>query len=185
MKKTITLVMLAMILLLAACGQGGAAKETPQGGEAVQLANPWRDITEEEAKAFCPRSFAAPEGAGNAVWSVLESAADPSGLPGALVQLSFDLDGLRFTAREQATGEKEVDQSGMYYEWTVQDQSTLNKWGGGELACSLFRYFGEDGYADLCTWHDPESGVSYSLSVAAADLDGFDIRAVAEALYAP
>ena len=39
------------------------------------------------------------------------------------------------------------------------------------------------GYVDQITWYDIEVGISYSLSVAAADLDGFDIQAVAEQMY--
>ena len=175
-------VSLVMLLGLAACGQGGKTAETPQSSGAVQLANPWRDVTEEEAKALCPVSFRVPEGAQNAVWSVMDSAADPSGVPGALVQLSFDLDGNSFTAREQRTADKEADLSGMYYTWTVQDEATLRSWSGEGMACKCFRFVGENEYADLCTWFDAASGVAYSLGVAAKDLDGFDLLAIAEAM---
>ena len=106
-------------------------------------------------------------------------------MPGALVQLSFDLDGNNFTAREQRTGSKDVDQSGMYYEWTNREESVLQNGNGGGIPCILYRFIGEDETADLCTWYDEESGVSYSLSVVAEDLDGFDLRAVAESIIAP
>ena len=59
-------------------------------GDAVGLANPWREVTPEESKALCIKSFDAPEGAENVVWTVMDAAADPSGVPGALIQLSFD-----------------------------------------------------------------------------------------------
>ena len=191
MKSKIVIVALALMLILTACGQSGKTAEAPQSSEApqsggsVQIANPWRDVTEDEAKTLCPRSFGVPEGAENATWHVLDSVADASGVPGPLVQLSFERDGLDFTAREQVTGDEEIDNAGMYYDWTVQDESTLAGWGDGNMPCRLYRFVGEDEYADLCTWYDVEIGISYSLSVAAADLDGFDIRAVAEALYAP
>ena len=183
MKKALLLTMAVMILALAACGKASPAAEAPQSSAAVQLANPWRDISEAEAKEICPNSFVVPEGAENAAWSVLDSVADPSGVPGALVQLSFDLNGNRFTAREQVTGDKEIDQSGMYYEWTVEDESDLQFWADGKMPCKTYRYFDENGFADLCTWYDVEIGISYSLSVTAKDLDGFDIRAVAGAMY--
>ena len=191
MKRSLILSMLFALLILTACGQKQAPAASPAGSEAapgggsVQLANPWREVAQAEAEALVPRSFGVPEGAENARWSVMDSAADASGVPGPLVQLSFDLDGSSFTAREQRTGDAESDPSGMYYEWTVQDESTLQKWPVENGLCRLYRYIGEDEYADLCTWYDAETGVSYSLSVTAKDLDGFDIRAVADALYVP
>ncbi|MBR4549633.1 MAG: hypothetical protein IKO83_06925 [Oscillospiraceae bacterium] len=183
MKKILVFILLSMMLTLAACGQKSPAAETPQSTAAVQLANPWHDITEAEAREICPRSFVVPEGAENVNWCVMDSAADPSGVPGALVQLSFDLNGNSFTAREQVTGGTEIDQSGMYYDWTVEDESDLQFWADGKMPCKTYRYFDENGFADLCTWYDKENGVSYSLSVTAKDLDGFDLRAVAGAMY--
>ena len=191
MKKAMVVVILAMLFVLAACGQtkpaaeptAEPAAEEGKSGGAVQLANPWREVTEAEAKALCPKSFVVPDGAENAVWSVMDSAADASGVPGALVQLDFDLDGNSFTAREQVTGDSEVDQSGMYYEWTHEEESDLQFWADGAMPCRLYRFIDENGYADLCTWYDAEVGISYSLSVTAKDLDGFDLRAVARALH--
>ncbi len=180
MKRMITAVLLLAILGFAACTQKGSAVEETKEPEPARLANPWRSVTEPEAKALCPNSFAAPEGAGNVRWSVMESAAGTSGVLGALVQLSFDLDGNSFTAREQLTGDKEADLSGMYYEWTAQTGGVLANWNGA--ACSCFRYVGENEWADLCAWYDVETGVSYSVGVTAKDLDGFDLQAVAEAL---
>ena len=149
------------------------------------IANPWKEITENEAGKIYPGTFHVPAGAENVSWTVLDAEADPSGMPGALVQLSFDLDGNNFTAREQRTGSKDVDQSGMYYEWTNREESVLQNGNGGGIPCILYRFIGEDETADLCTWYDEESGVSYSLSVVAEDLDGFDLRAVAESIIAP
>ncbi len=149
---------------------------------AAQIANPWRDSTEDEAAENCPRSFVVPDGAENVQWSMMDSAADPSGIPGALIQLSFDLNGNSFTAREQLTGDTQIDQSGMYYDWTVEEESVLQFWADGAMPCRTYRYIGENEFADLCTWYDAEAGISYSLSVAAEDLDGFDIEAVAGAM---
>ena len=152
-------------------------------GDAVGLANPWREATPDEAKALCIKSFDAPEGAENVVWTVLDAAADPSGVPGALVQLSFDWNGSHFTAREQITGEEEMEQSGLYYTWTFERDEPLKNWADGNLTAHMSRHVGENECVDLCTWYDAEAGVSYSLSVAAEDLDGFDLLAVAEAMY--
>ena len=171
-----------MLLTLTACGQSITSNEAPVNSDPVQIANPWRDITEAEAKAICPVSFAVPAGAEDPVWSVMDSAADPSGIPGALIQLSFKLYGNIFTAREQVTGDDEADLSGMYYDWTYQMDEILKNW--ADAVCHTYRWIGEDGYADLCLWHDNGSGISYSLSVTAEDLDGFDLTAVVESLAA-
>ena len=180
MKKYIFIAAL-IVLFIAVCGQTSIAKQQSQSSDPVQLANPWRDITEAEAKALFPKSFIVPEGAENVQWRIMDSAADPSGTPGPLVQLSFDLDGNSFTAREQLTGNPDADQSRMYYEWTYRMDETLKNW--ADIVCHTFRFIGEEGYADLCTWYDAESGVSYSLSVTAKDLDGFDLLAIAEAMH--
>ena len=47
----------------------------------------------------------------------------------------------------------------------------------------MYRAINDSGYIDLITWYDVEIGIKYSLSVAAKDLDGFDIQAVAEQMY--
>ena len=193
MKKWICLLLSLVVLTgLCACGAKQTepkptqepAQETGELTEnqaPAQMANPWRDISEDEARELCAKSFVVPDGAENVQWSVLDSAADSSGIPGALIQLSFDLYVNHFTAREQVTGDEEVDQSGMYYDWTYQIDETMRNW--ADTVCHSYRWIGETGYADLCTWYDAEAGISYSLSVTAEDLDGFDLLAIAEALH--
>ena len=188
MKRTLIAAVLILALALSACGQQKAAEESRQGSEPAQAAepaqipNPWRDVTEEEAMALCPNSFVVPEGAENARWSVMENGPESGGVPGPLVQLTFDWYGTSYTAREQVTGDTETDLSGMYYTWTAQSDETLRTWAGGAMPCKTFRFIGTDEWADLCTWYDTEVGISYSLGVTAKDLDGFDILAGAEAL---
>nr|MCR5101920.1 hypothetical protein [Butyrivibrio sp.] len=154
-----------------------ADEATTETEEDVELANPVTEITEEEAASLVANCFSAPEGSTNVVWSRIEDGEYP------LVQMSFELDGLEFTAREQVTLDEEKDISGMNYEWTVEDEGTLANWAGGAMPAKFYRFIGEDEYVDLCTWFDVEIGLSYSLGVADKNLDGFDIQAVAEALY--
>ncbi|MCR4924575.1 MAG: hypothetical protein K5931_11260 [Lachnospiraceae bacterium] len=142
------------------------------------LANPWSDITEEEAMEIIGYTMKAPKGASNVVWSKMEDK------DAELVQLTFDLDGMTFTARVKAVEDENEDISGCNYEWTVEDEVTLANWGEGNMPGKVCRYIGDDETVDLCTWYDIETGNSYSLSVSAKDLDGFDIQAVAESLYA-
>ena len=156
----IALLVLSLMLALAACGQNAAVEEASAPAEeegSVSMANPWREVTQEEAQAACTRSFNIPEGAENVKWSIMDAAADPSGVAGAMVQAVFDLNGMTFTAREQITGDTEVDTSGMHYQWGSQDVGSMSS-------------------------YDIEAGVSYSLSTVAENLDGFDITAVANAM---
>ncbi len=196
MKKTIALIMTGLTALtLAACGSQTQAPEEPAAREApaeaasteaseevVGLANPWTDITEEEAYQLVANGFSAPEGATNVVWSKMVS---PENESRPLVQMTFDLDGMSFTARQQTTGDTPEDISGMYYDWTVEDDVTLANWADGNMPAQCKRYIGENETADLCTWYDIELGDSYSLSVTAPDLEGFDIQAIAEQIYDP
>ena len=201
MKKTIAFIITGLTALsLVACGQTAeapaeapaeetvqeAVEETdPEKEEAVGMANPWRDITEEEANSIYAKLFKAPEGATDVKWSIMDSAADPSGFPGPLVQMMFTLDGREFTARMQTAPEDSADISGMFYDWTVTDDATLHGWGGDNMPATCSRYVGENEYADLCSWYDIEYGAAYTLSVTDKDLDGFDIQAIAEAIYNP
>ncbi len=156
-----------------------AASDTSSGDE-VGLANPWTDITEEEAAMLVPKCFSAPEGATNVVWSKMEDG------DSVLVQMMFDYEGNTFTAREQQVlSEDEADISGLFYEWTAEDDATLANWANGEMKGKTYRFIGDKEYVDLITWYDAETGAAYTLSTSAPDLDGFDIQAIAEAIYDP
>ncbi len=205
MKKR--MVVLATVLTLAAgmiagCGdvQETAQTETTQeetnvsddtAGEAetteevVGIANPWVSITEDEAKELCLRLFKAPEGAQVQDWLKCEDLGDPDKGLGPLVQLSFTLDDRNFTARAQQGAAEDADIAGNYVEWTVgPEDATLANWGGGNMPAKFYRSINDTGYVDMITWYDMEIGIAYSLSVADKDLDGFDIQAIAEQMYA-
>ncbi len=179
MKKRIISVLVLMLLLLPLSACGDSKKST-------RIANPWKEISEEEASALVPNLFKAPDEATNIRWSSVQvQVTEESQFLGPLVQLSFELDGLNYTAREQFVSDASVDVSGMYYQWTEADEVTLANWGGGAMPAKTYRYKGENEAAALCTWYDEETGALYSLSVSSHDLDGVDIQAVAEAIYDP
>lgn len=215
MKNEIATIILAggMVISMVACGKAAeseqpaenqntqvaettqeAAETTEETTEAATeeatepqtgLANPWREVTEDQADAIVPLLFKAPEGATNVVWRTMGEWSSDFALPGPMVEMDFDLDGMSFTERAQTTGDEQLDISGTYYDWTVSDTATLNEWFGGGVEAQTSRYVGDSEYVDLCTWYDVEIGVSYSLSVSAPDLDGFDILAVVDATFAP
>ncbi len=202
MKKRILALLMTGAMVLSAMGCG-AQVETEQtsditneevaladtveaseeASQEVGIANPWRDITYEEANATVGKLFKAPEGATNVQWSICDSVADPSGFPGPLVQLTYDFDHYSVTAREQATSEDAEDISGMYYDWTATDETNLGYWGYGKMPAKFYRYISDEEWADLCTFYDVELGAAYSFSVVAKDLDGFDIQAVVESMF--
>ena len=180
MKRRKAITVIAIMTALVIGTQVGCAGKTSKSNDAgagnVQIANPWRDVTEAEAGKMFPHTFGVPAGAENVSWSVMESDAE------TLVQLSFDMYGDTFTAREQVTRDKGADNSGMYYNWTYQSDITLANWGDGQMKGKYYRFVGEEEWADLCTWYDVANGISYSLSVTSKDLDGFDLQAIAEML---
>ncbi len=159
--------------------------ETLEDDPEASAVNPWSTCTEEEASALVPRCFTAPQDAENVEWSVMQ---DDDDLESAnpLVQMTFDYLGLSFTAREQGSNSGEMeDISGMYYDWDYTDDITLANWADGNMPAVFKAYSGDDETAQLCQWFDIETGYSYSLGVTAEDLDGFDLQAVAEAIYDP
>ena len=153
----------------AAAEEAAPAEEAPVG-----MPNPWKKVTEEEAKAGVKALFNIPEGAENVVWSVMEGEKP-------LVQASFDLNGLSFTARAQEDAAPEDDIAGMFYTWTAEDEAAV-KMGEKELPGKVCRAIGEKETADLITWFDEETKTLYSLSTVAENLDGFDIQAIAEGM---
>ncbi len=163
---------------------GASGDNAGETEEMVGIANPWVSITEDEAKELCTRLFKAPEGAQVQDWLKCEALADPDKGVGPLVQLSFALDGMDFTARAQQGASEGADIAGNYFEWTVGPEDvTLANWGGDNMPAKFYRSINDTGYVDMLTWYDMEIGISYSLSVAAKDLDGFDIQAVADQMY--
>lgn len=195
MRIMIAAVMAASTIL---CGCGGAAaqkteEKTEQKTEEVSaeakepsvgMANPWVEITEDDADKLCLRLFKAPEGAKVEAWLKCDDLGDPANGVNPLIQLSFWYDDMEFTARAQQGAAEDTDISGIYTEWTVgPEDATLANWGGGNMRGKTYRSVNESGYIDLIEWYDTEIGIKYSLSVAAADLDGFDIQGVAEQMY--
>ena len=196
--KTTALLTMAAMLLMTGCGNGSAGADADSAGSSAvsdnggasesagetsknagtQLANPWRDATEEEVGYITEGYFKIPEGATNVVCSAMDNEGDEK----PLYQVTFDLDGNNFTARVEYGAEEYADISGMNYEWTSTDEGKLAGWGDGNMEAKFYRYVGDE-CADLCTWYDIEIGIAYSLSTVAKDLDGFDIQAVAEAMY--
>ncbi|MBP3736790.1 MAG: hypothetical protein J6I56_07195 [Lachnospiraceae bacterium] len=151
-----------------------APAEEPAAEPLIGMPNPWKEITAEEAAAACGNLFAVPEGAENAVWSIMEG-------ENPLVQLAYELNGKSFTARAQENVAAGEDISGMFYEWKSAEDATVTV-SGKEFPAKICIAPGEKETAELITWYDEETKTSYSLSTVAEDVEGFDIKAVAEGM---
>ena len=162
-----------------------AEESGTEAEQEVGMENPWREITEEEAEEAVPNLFKVPDEADVLAWTMLDDASEANGISDPMVDLQFSMDDMIFDARAQVTGDEYMDLSGLNYEWTAEDETTLAGWGEGHMSAKTYRSINDSGMIDLITWYDTEIGISYSLSVAAADLEGFDIQAVAEQMYDP
>lgn len=176
-KRIIALVAMGvMAVSMVGCGADKTA-EVQSTEENQQMANPWRDSTEEEANATLPNCFTAPEEATNVKWSIMDATDETAG---DMVQMNFTWYDMEFTAREQIVVDAETDISGMNYEWTSEEDINLSNW---NMAGKTYFYSGDDESVQLCTWYDKTISAAYSVSVASKDLDGFDIQAIAEGMY--
>ena len=158
MKKT-----LSILLALALCLFGAAMAE-------ATLANPWVDATAEDIAEAIGAAFGIPEGAEDIAYSFMPDE--------SLAEMRFALDGMEYVARIQPA-EEFTDISGLFYEWEAESSFTIAGFEGLEQ-----RAADGDVTIDSALWFDSDMGLMYALSTSGADLDGFDITAVAEAIYA-
>ena len=136
-KRNLIITALLTMAVMAGCGDTKSPEAAPETEEAavteetaeVGMANPWRDSTEEEARAAIPRMFKAPEGAKDLRWTMMDDASEYS----PMVDLQFVLDGMTFDARAMVTGDDYEDISGLNYEWAAESDVTLANWAGGEM----------------------------------------------------
>ncbi|SDB61758.1 hypothetical protein [Butyrivibrio sp. INlla16] len=110
--RLISSIMMATLALeLVACGGAkdtDTSKEettvTEQQEDAAEEASSEEASAEEEANAACPRLFKAPEDAVVNGWSLMDANSNENGVPGALVELDFRMEGMDYTARAQRMG---------------------------------------------------------------------------------
>ena len=104
-KKLISMICILGVTssLLAGCAVAAPAATEPAQEETVEeteeaekeeegmvgIANPWVEITEEEAMSYCNRLFKAPEGAKDVTWRMLEGSEKESVVGKPLVHNSI------------------------------------------------------------------------------------------------
>jgi len=161
--KRFGLILAAAWLLCLVLAAGAAAE--------VGLANPWEETTAGELARFPGVTFGVPEGAEDIDYLLLRE--------DALAEMQFTWYDLRYCARIKPASAFE-DISGLYYDWTHEMPCRIGWCEGVDR-----RFLGEDEAVDVCLWYDAVSGLMYSVSTSAPDLDGFDIGAAADWVYMP
>ena len=158
MKKIVCTV----LCLLLALGLIGALAET--------IANPWVDATSEQIAETIGTTFGVPEGAEDVSYGLMPEE--------GLAEMRFTLDGMDYNARIQPA-EAFTDISGVYYEWEAEAPFPIAGFEGLEQ-----RAIDGDETIDSALWFDADTCLMYALSTSGADLDGFDLTPIAEAIYA-
>ena len=137
---------------------------------ALAIANPWVESTSGDIAEAIGATFGIPEGAEDISYSMMPD--------DGLAEMRFTLDGMEYIARINPSEEFD-DISGMYYEWDSEEPCVIAFMQG-----LVKRVTVEGETMELCLWHDADMGLMYSLATSGADLDGFDITALAGAIYA-
>ncbi len=157
MKRFITLVLMMALLCSGAC--------------AMEMANPWVEVSPEKMLETIGLSFYAPEGAEVIAYRMLVSE--------SLAEMQFVFEGAECTARIRPAAEFE-DISGMYYDWEHVEGCEI-QWCFGEI-----RYASKAGQQiELCLWYDMAPGLMYSVSAIAAEGECPDIFDLANVLFVP
>ena len=166
MKKLLVVLLAAALLVSVACGFA----EAPDGGMAI--ANPWQETTPEELDQVYGYRFVVPDDADDVVYRVDDEL--------QMAEMRFSLDGALMIARVAPCDFEDI--SGMFYDWEYEESAK------GEFTRRWFQeklmkvHDGED-TVEVFLWFDIVPGLTYSLSTKAPDLDGFDIIAIAEAVW--
>ena len=143
------------------------------GFAAVSMANPWEDMTAEQLRAASGLSFGVPEGAEQVIFRYLRSE--------GLAEMQFSWSGDEYCARIQPAvpaGNELCDISGMYYEWSHEEPVII-----GYCAGRLSQARDGETWVERCLWYDAATGLAYSLSVTAEEIDGLDLTVLAEQVY--
>ena len=153
------------------------AEGTESEEDVIGMANPWIESDEQGVLEATGFDIKAPEGATDVAYSYIPD--------NKLAQMQYVLDDINWTYRMEPSDEL-MDISGMYYGWTEDDGDK------GTVSGREAVYYGylapedsDEESAQLVNWYDAVTGVTYSLSAVAKDLDGMDIQAYAEKLYVP
>ena len=146
-----------------------------EGG--MTLANPWEDVTVDRLRQLSGMYFNVPEDAEKIAYRWYGSE--------KLAEIQFLWNGEEYCLRSQPVVPDDSgllpDISGMYYDWTNEIGTSV-----GGCPGTLGQAQSDAGsWVERCLWYDSAMGLTYSLSVIAADVDGLDLTAIAEQICLP
>ncbi len=141
--------------------------EEPAAPEKASLANPWTETDPAGLMEKLGLSFKVPEDAKDVIYRMNESE--------KMAEMRFTLNDMPFTARIKPVGTEFEDISGLYYQWDNVQESSL-RW----TKEKIMKVRTGEKTIEAYLWFDVVPGLMYSLSTEGADLDGFDIVAVAD-----
>ena len=171
MKKNMLFILVSLFAVLT-FGTAGAFQET----SVIGMPNPWTETDPDGLMQTLGLQFDVPEGAENIVYRMLTEE--------KLAEMQFTLNDMPFTARIKPAGVELEDISGLNYDWAYVEQAKrefARHWYREEHRKAL-----DDGKTvEVFLWLDIVPGLTCSLSTEAADLNDFDISAVAEQVYHP
>ncbi len=137
----------------------------------VSLANPWLDLDAEQLRELAGKAFRLPEGAENAVYRWLDSE--------RMAEIQFTWNSGEYCFRAKPVMPEQGDSpdiSGLYYDWESEEEVSVGGYSGYLVQAKT----GSEEWTERCQWYDEDAGMTYALSVTAADVDGLDLTAVAE-----
>ncbi len=157
----------------AAATEAATTEAAEEETESEQIANPWTESDEAGVAEATGFDMKAPEGATEVSYSYMAE--------DGLAQLQYQLDDANWIYRMQQA-DALTDISGMHYTWESEEEGLVS----GRKAM----YYALGGLDDpenvqLVNWYDSVTGVTYSLSASGKELNGMDIQAYAENIFAP
>lgn len=186
MRKQLITLFAITACILCACGNKEANSTTEAAADAVTeatnettsetqaaIANPWTESSKEAMPETLGYGIDAPEGSTNVSYQVNKE----SGM--GQVKFTYGDPSQDYTYRIKSASEFE-DISGLNYTWEYEDKITIG-WCEGTIKQAK----DGDKTVQVCLWYDVAPGIMYSLSTSAADLDGFDLTAIAGLVYYP
>lgn len=190
MKKNFVLFLMVTVMCMVmmvgdafAAGQENPAES--QNGEStyisqdVEAANPWTESDRQGLADATGFEMPTPEETTNISYRYMKE--------DGLAQLSYVQNEIKWIYRMQAA-DALTDISGMAYQWTAEEEGTV---AGREAIYYAYVELEDADRADsrqavqVVNWYDAVTGVTYSLSASAKELDGLDIQAYAESLFVP
>ncbi len=138
------------------------------------MANPWVETDQKDFAKTMGVELNVPDGAEDVIYRLMNG--------GELGEMLFTLDGTDCTVRCKAS-ESWEDISGLFYDvWDTDEGCTVHGFEGVDRGV---KDKDMDRMIRNCMWLDTDAGTMYSVTAEAQDLEGFDVRAIAEAVYAP